>query len=65
MRLARAYIVYYLGAEVGLIKARSLQDAEDKASAYFNTRAFNLHIQPTEVDADKEEFGWYKTQRPI
>lgn len=64
MRICKAYIVFDRnGDEIALLKAKSLADAENKVETYTNERAFNFTIQPTEVNADAETFGWYDSPR--
>lgn len=64
MRIARAYIVYNnKGEEIALLRAKSMADAENQVETYTNERAFNFIVSETEVNADKETFGWHKTPR--
>ena len=60
-KICKAYIVYDSnGDEIALLKAKSMQDAEDEVVAYTNERAFNFCIEATEVAEKKVKFGWHK-----
>lgn len=60
-KICKAYLVYDSnGDEIALLKAKSMADAENQVETYMNERVFNFFISATEVNADKEKFGWHK-----